>query len=90
MKMLEVGILTFQKLFETHPSAKTKFLSFKDMEITDLRGSDMFHNHVSRVMATVKRVRLIIVKEKLKRISLNFIFVQRAKALVQIIFFTFS
>ena len=72
MKMLEVGILTFQKLFETHPSAKTKFLSFKDMEITDLRGSDMFHNHVSRVMATVKRVRLITVKEKLDQISLNF------------------
>ena len=88
MKMLEVGILTFQKLFETHPSAKTKFLSFKDMEITDLRGSDMFHNHVSRVMATVKRVRSIIVKEKLKRISLNFI--KRGKALAQIIFFTFS
>ena len=66
MKMLEVGILTFQKLFETHPSAKTKFLSFKDMEITDLRGSDMFHNHVSRVMATVKRVRLINFKEKLE------------------------
>ena len=66
MKMLEVCILTFQKLFETHPSAKTKFLSFKDMEITDLRGSDMFHNHVSRVMATVKRVRLINFKEKLE------------------------
>ena len=57
--MLEVGILTFQKLFESHPSAKTKFLGFKDLEITDLRGSDMFHNHVSRVMATIKRVRLI-------------------------------
>ena len=68
MKMLEVGILTFQKLFETHPSAKTKFLSFKDMEITDLRGSDMFHNHVSRVMATVKRVRLINFKEKFEEI----------------------
>ena len=81
MKMLEVGILTFQKLFETHPSAKTKFLSFKDMEITDLRGSDMFHNHVSRVMATVKRVRLITVKENLDQISL--IFVKRAKALEQ-------
>ena len=66
MKMLEVGILTFQKLFETHPSAKTKFLSFKDMEITDLRGSDMFHNHVSRVMATVKRVRLMTCKGKLE------------------------
>ena len=66
MKMLEVGILTFQKLFETHPSAKTKFLSFKDMEITDLRGSDMFHNHVSRVMATVKRVRFITFQENLE------------------------
>ena len=60
MKMLEVGIRTFQKLFDSHPSAKTKFLHFKDMEITDLRGSDMFRNHVSRVMGTIKRVRRIV------------------------------
>ena len=74
MKMLEVGILTFQKLFESHPSAKTKFLGFKDLEITDLRGSDMFHNHVSRVMATIKRVRLILYQLRILTIIFSLCF----------------
>ena len=66
MKMLEVGILTFQKLFENHPSAKTKFGPFNDMDIADLRGSENFRNHVSRVMATVKRVSINVEKSKKK------------------------
>jgi len=52
----EVGILTFLRFFEKHPSAKTKFSGFSEVKITDLRGSEVFHNHTSRIMATLKRV----------------------------------
>ena len=53
----EVGMLTFLRFFEKHPRAKTKFNGFSDVPITDLRGSDMFRNHTSRIMSTLKRVR---------------------------------
>ena len=53
----EVGILTFLRFFEKHPNAKTKFHKFREVEITDLRGSDIFCSHASRIMAVLKRVR---------------------------------
>ena len=53
----EVGILTFLRVFEKHPHARTKFKRFSEVEITDLRGSDIFRVHTTRIMATLKRVR---------------------------------
>jgi hypothetical protein len=54
--MHEVGILTFLRFFDKHPKAKTKFHQFDEVELKDLRGSDVFRNHVSRIIATLKRV----------------------------------
>ena len=52
----EVGILTFLRFFEKNPHAKTKFHQFSEVEIKDLRGSDVFRSHASRIIATLKRV----------------------------------
>ena len=53
----EVGVLTFLRFFEKHPTIHSKHQRFSEMDIKDLRGSELFHNHTSRVMSSVKRVR---------------------------------
>ncbi|XP_013384339.1 non-symbiotic hemoglobin [Lingula anatina] len=51
----KVGVITFTKLFETHPDVKEAFLHLKDMSQEELEYSDILKRHTLRVMQSVDK-----------------------------------
>ncbi|XP_067658777.1 neuroglobin-like [Haliotis asinina] len=51
----KVGVITFMKLFETHPDVQDAFLPFRGLSTTDMEQSAILRAHALRVMMTVDK-----------------------------------
>ncbi|KAJ8320544.1 hypothetical protein KUTeg_002131 [Tegillarca granosa] len=53
--MAKIGVVTFIRLFETHPEVQDAFLPFQQLTKSDLEQSVILRSHALRVMGTVDK-----------------------------------
>lgn len=51
----KVGVVTFMKLFDSHPEVQDAFLPFKQLSRQDMEQSAVLRSHALRVMGTVDK-----------------------------------
>ncbi|KAL3861067.1 hypothetical protein ACJMK2_007153 [Sinanodonta woodiana] len=51
----KVGVITFMRLFETHPEVHDAFLPFRSLSMSDMEQSAILRSHALRVMAMVDK-----------------------------------
>lgn len=54
-RTLNIGLVLFCSLFETHPDVQDVFMPFKGMSKEDLSHSSQLRSHALRVMGTVEK-----------------------------------
>ena len=55
-EITEIGMLAFLHLFESTPDAQGSFKEFHSMTKDELKHSEIFRNHASRVTGVIKKV----------------------------------
>ena len=56
-RVKEIGVLAFLHLFDENPEAQLAFKSFQEVAREDLKDNEIFHNHATRVMRVLTKVR---------------------------------
>lgn len=56
-RVQEIGILTFLRMFDQYPETKEAFAAFRHSNAEELKSNAVFHNHASRVIRVIEKVR---------------------------------